>query len=608
MPRPNVSIHPGTEIVKVAHARWVWVALALATTFAAFSPSLDYKFVHDDRGQIAENPAVQSWKYMPKYFTDHVWAGVEPELAGNYYRPLFLLWLRINDALWGADPWGWHLTTVLLHLAVTGFVYLLGLKVLRDPFAAIAAAIIFGVHPAHIEAVAWVSGVTEPLLALPLLGSFLCFLKRKESSQQATAWQALSLLLFVLAMFIKETALVLPILILAYEYLYGTGRETAPASGAWRTRFLWEIWRAPVPFLILIPPYLAARYLALNGLSHPVTLLPLSSLLYTWPSLIWFWIKHLVWPAGLSTFYDFPTVTRPEFGNFLLPATGLVLLGLALYAVARKCRSLAFSFVWIFVPLLPVLNLRVFIRDDFAHDRYLYLPSVGLGLIIGRVLLYLPAGGPKILGLSARRVAVLGVGAACLVGSTIYQARYFADELAFYQHCVKSAPHNKYAKSNLAVVLGEQGKTAEALQLFQDVLEDDPGFGIALYNVGYTYYRLRDYEKAERHFLQAIQADPVKPQAHFYLGLARLHQGRIEEAETAVRQSIRIRDSGFGYHFALGAILRTRGDLRGALGEFRQELLFYPRQTVAAIQIQQTEAALEASKGVPAPPLPMKSK
>ena len=88
--------------------------------------------------------------------------------VGNYYRPLFLLWLRINDAVFGNQAWGWHLTTILAHVLATLLVYLLAWRLGIGRDVALLAALIFGLHPAHIEAVAWISGVTEPLLGIYL--------------------------------------------------------------------------------------------------------------------------------------------------------------------------------------------------------------------------------------------------------------------------------------------------------------------------------------------------------------------------------------------------------------------------------------------------------
>ncbi|MGO8786363.1 MAG: glycosyltransferase family 39 protein [Terriglobia bacterium] len=245
---------------------WQGITLVLALTFAVYIPTLRYQFVHDDRGQIVENPAVHSWHAVPTYFTAQVWAGVMPEELGNYYRPLFLLWLRINDVVFGNRAWGWHLTTVVAHVFVTLLLYLLVCKLEIGRDVALFAALIFGLHPAHIEAVAWISGVTEPLLGILWIASLLAYLKWSAAEPHAFKWQITSLVLFGLAMLEKETAMILPGLLLVYEWIFGTewGRPLEPRRILkWCEAALGKIW----PYFVLVVLYVPARIYALKGFS-----------------------------------------------------------------------------------------------------------------------------------------------------------------------------------------------------------------------------------------------------------------------------------------------------------------------------------------------------
>ena len=117
------------------------------------------------------------------YFTSHVWAELYPHVGGDYYRPVFLLWFRLNHAMFGVNPEGWHLTTVLCHVAATYLVFRLVRRLAASPWIAFSAATLFALHPVHIESVAWVSGVTDPLLAIFLLGSFLAYLQFREGNR-----------------------------------------------------------------------------------------------------------------------------------------------------------------------------------------------------------------------------------------------------------------------------------------------------------------------------------------------------------------------------------------------------------------------------------------
>ena len=575
---------------------WWAIAAVLALTFAVYIPTLPYQFVHDDRGQIAENPAVHSWQAVPAYFTAHVWAAVMPETLGNYYRPLFLLWLRINDAIFGNWVWGWHLTTILAHVLTTLLVFLLAKQLGSGSDSALLAALIFGLHPAHIEGVAWVSGVTEPLLGILLIAAFLSYVQWRVKGGRGRRWRVISLVLFALAMLEKETALILPGLLFAYEWIWGRewGRPLEVRRIlTWSGGALARIW----PYFLIVALYVPVRIHALHGFNHPVTPLSAGQLVFTWPSLVWFWVRHLIWPAGLSTFYDLPAVIHPTLRNCVLPAIFDVCVGLALFACVRRSRQAAFFGVWLVLPLIPLLDLRVFVANDFAHDRYLYLPSVGLAVLVAMLLSKVCGRSPRWRGVPA----ALPAGGLCLAAAlsygTITESSYFKDNLTFYAYNLTKAPHNPDAEANYATVLAERGQYGPALEKFRDVVSHHPNHWAATYDLAFTYYKMGNLPEAERYFLQAIRINPNKPDEYFYLGMTRFKSGGIAEAIDSVRLAIAIRPMGFGYHFALGVMLKTQGDLSGALREFKLELANYPGEQAAAAQVRQLESQMRANPG-----------
>ena len=561
------------------------LAIVLGVTFLAYSRTLKYDFVYDDRGIILDNPDVHSWRYLPRYFAGHVWSGVMPRELENYYRPVFLVWFRLNDMLFGAHSSGWHFTTILLHLLVTLLVYRLAFRLTDDRLSSGIAALLFGLHPVHIEAVSWISGVTEPLLGALLLPAFLCYLRWRDGPAKGKRWLALSLAFFALAMLAKETALVLPAVILVYELLFRPRREGRDAG-----RLLPGALRPVLPYLALLPPYVLVRGWALKGLSHIATPLPVTTLLFTWPSLLWFWARHLVWPVGLSTFYDLPAVSHPDARNFTLPAIGVLLLLLLLARLAQRSRAVAFACAWLVLPLLPVLDIRVFLRDNFAQDRYLYLPSIGLAIMGGLALRRLDFARFQFRGqplLPLLLSALLGV---VMTLSVAGQSAYFANENAFYTHNLQAVPRSKLVKANLGALWGEQGRYDEAVRLFQEILRDEPKDWSAAYNLGYTYYRLGKLDDAERYLRRAIALNPEKPDQFLYLGVTLFKRGRMAEAQAAIRRAILIRPNGHGYHFALGLVLKISGDVPGAVDAFRTELMYYPEESAARDQIAEIEA------------------
>jgi tetratricopeptide (TPR) repeat protein len=427
-----------------------------------------------------------------------------------------------------------------------------------------------------------------------LIAAFLSYVQWRVKGARARRWRVISLVLFALAMLEKETALILPGLLFAYEWIWGRewGRPLEVRRIlTWCGGALAKIW----PYFLVVALYVPVRIHALHGFNHPVTPLSAEQLVFTWPSLVWFWVRHLIWPAGLSTFYDLPAVIHPTLANCILPAIFDVCAGLLLFACCvRSSRQAAFFGVWLVLPLIPLLDLRVFVANDFAHDRYLYLPSVGLAVLVAMLLNKVCGRSPRWLGVPAALLAAGLCLAAALSYGTITESSYFKDNLTFYAYNLTKAPHNPDAEANYATVLAEGGQYGPALEKFLDVVSHHPNHWAATYDLAFTYYKMGNLPEAEKYFLQAICINPNKPDEYFYLGMTRFKSGRIAEAIDSVRLAIAIRPMGFGYHFALGVMLKTQGDLSGALREFKLELANNPGEQAAAAQVREVESQLPA--------------
>ena len=277
------------------------VILAFALAALSYINTLSFNFVYDDFPQLVNNPRVQSWEHAPQLFGEQVWTQSMLQGTGNYYRPLFELWLLLQYSLFGLHPWAYHLASVLLHIAVVALAYALFKGLTGDRLTAAMGAIIFAVHPTHIETVAWISGVTDLLCAFFVLASFVAYLRSREdrtSSAPRVWWQVASLALFAMAMMSKETALVMPVLLVAYEWWLAK-KENVVAQLA-----------RIVPFAVITGAYLFVRHLVLRGFMHPEGY-TLESIALTLPRVVWFYAHQLVWPLGLSVFYDTPFVSKP---------------------------------------------------------------------------------------------------------------------------------------------------------------------------------------------------------------------------------------------------------------------------------------------------------
>lgn len=582
----SIALQAAQKGADETQSRWAlkWPAMVLALTAAAYSGTLAYLFVHDDIDQIVNNPRVHSWRFVPGYFTSHIWSHLSPQWGGVHYRPMFLLWLLINHTLFELHPLWWHLSTVIAHLAATLMVYLLVTKLTRNSLTAAVAAAVFGLHPVHIEAVAWVSGVAEPLLAVLIIGSFLCYLKREDKRRQS-GWFAASLLLFAMALLTKETAIVFPVLIFAYEWIF---RNEAPG----RSRLESGVMGA-IPFLVLTLIYLPVRASALKGMGASLTPLPLSTVLLTLPSVLWTYIRLLVWPIGLSAFYDVHYVTGPGVSTFVLPLLAVIAIGIALFLWSRTSRVVAFASVWLLVSIIPVLNLSALLKDEFIHDRYLYLPSVGFSIMVAVAIARLDVSRARLFGLPASQlvpaVAVIGL----LGMATAWQHSFWANEFVLFQRGVEVAPSNMIARNNLGNVLMEQGLYAEAAVHLEKSVDRNADSRSANWNLGLSYYQLGRFDEARNYLTHAVELDPGRAEQFVYLALTDIQLGLLNDGRAALQRAKEINQSTPGVHYGLGVALKKEGDLRSALDEFKAEAALNPADVAANSQIAEIESRIQ---------------
>ena len=532
--------------------------------------TLSFQFVYDDIGQLVDNPSIRSWQFLPQYFNSHMWAGV---LANsNYYRPLVLLWFRLNYVLFGLSPAGWHFTSIMAHAAATLLVLRLVYRLFANRTAAILSAMIFGLHPVHVQSVAWVSGVTDPVLAIFMTGSFLQYLIYRESRKPIRlAW---SLLLYVGATLTKEPGVILPAMIFAYEY---TRPAENPAHSA-AVRRVKAATLTVLPFVLVTFAYLAVRMRALHGFAPALFQMGTPTMIRTLPSILWLNIEHLLLPWGYSLYYDFNPVQHFTDSQFLLPVGSLFALFVVLVGVCYLVRIprniVVVATIWFVLPLLPSLYLRAIPIAIFAQDRYLYISSIGFAILASNLILRVidVVAEQRELPLLLYTSATIGM---ALASCTLIQQQYWESNIALYRRAVSVAPNNEQALANLAVALAEH-KPIESLALFEKSLRLDPNSAKLNYLFGYTLYRIGQYSPSLSPLARAAELDPSMAEAFLYIGMSHLKLGYPHDAEAEITRSIVLEPHKRGAHLALGTVFEAEGNLSAAINETEIEARTYP--------------------------------
>ncbi len=578
--------------------RNLWLAAVVLLTLVCYGVTLRFGYVYDDVMQVQNNPRIQEARFLPSYFTQQVWAQM-PGQPENLYRPLFLAWLLGNYEAFGLSAAGWHFSTILMHVLATVLVFVLGRKLLPDhPYAAVIAAAIFAVHPSHVEAVAWISGVTEPLCSVFFLAAFLSYLEYRERTQRS-AWLAASCALYVCAMLAKESAIVLPGVIAAYELCFPRRPEPASSSAtstqAWGAR-LRRLAILLVPYAGVCAGYLALRSGVLRGFAHRVSDVPMRTAVFTLPNILYFYVSQLLAPMGLGPFYDVFYANGWSVPNLFVPVVVLAIVAFGLWWWSRKTELNLPLFLgtWLVLTLAPALAVSlVMSRYEAVHDRYVYLPSVAMAILMGYgwCALFPKTGSRK------RRTVELGV-AALLIGilglATYRQCLYWQNDEALFARGFLVAPRNILAKLNFSSEMVKQRRFEAAFMASQQAVELDPNSAPALSSAGEDAYYLGDYARAEGYYIRALAIGPPHVDQFYYLALTRIATGHYPEALQVLEEGQRLFPDSPGYHSAMARAYAGLSEWNAAVNQYEKELQFYPGSPGAADGLANAKAHLDS--------------
>ena len=585
-PEPDALATDSAGPLRFWSSRRTQLLLVAALSVLPYLPSLNFGFVYDDEAQVLQNPLLSSWHSLPAFFTHQSWSFLYPAARADYYRPLLLIWLALNRHLFGLHPAGWHFASLCLHGAIAGLLFLLLRRHGFPSWIAFVSALYFGLHSAHIESVAWISGSTDLLACCGMLTSLLLWWRSVESRSLVLFF--FSLLFYFLALLSKEVSIVFPGVVFTYAWLFPSAQSGKLAAPR---RSIAYALQKTIPFALTASLFLLLRDLALHAPHSSNVPFSFRSFVTSAPSVLFFYLRHLLWPAPLSLFYNLYPSHSFGWRSFWLPLIIVAsLLGLFVrLAYPWRNRSALAAFAWLLFPLAPVLFVSLFPPDDIVHDRYLYLPSIGAALFLAIALRALASKGRL-----APRSLLLPISAALalMAGSTVVQSRPWKDDFSLYDHACSLSPNHPTACNNLAVVLVGRGDYLRARSVLLALLERDPNFALANANMGTVSYHLGDFPAAEQYLRRAISLDPEPSQPYVDLAMTCYHTNRISEAASLLRQAIAHKPDGEGYHLALGSILMEQNDFRGSCNEFRTELRLNPHLPAAATLLSKCEQRL----------------
>ena len=558
------------------------LVIVLLFTFIAYIPALKAGFVNwDDPDYVSGNPLIKNISNLEMIFTTPI--------QGNYH-PLTVISLILNYYISGFDPWSYHLLNIILHLANCFLVFRLALLLSRNNLIiAFTASLLFGIHPMHVESVAWVSERKDVLYSLFFLAGLISYTRYIDQGSKKQYW--LTVLWLTLSLLSKPAAVIFPVVLFCVDIL----RERS---------FNFKLLLEKLPFFILA---LAMGFLTFvaqkeKGATEALHIFNTGTrLLMSFYGIMMYFIK-LIFPINLSPFYPFAPINEDlPISYYISPLFSVLLIILIFYSLKRN-RVIAFGILFYLINLLLVLQF-IPVGSAIIADRYTYIPYIGFFYILGWLIDRYSKG-------SLTRSYYINIPLALiLVALTFRQSKIWSNGASLWDHTIKTTPgarayisranlykeekkydlaiqyYNEALKINIADheaymsrgnVYFDLNKPDLALADYKKSLEIKPNYVTALDNVGAIYGLRRQYDSALFYMNKALTINPGNISSYKNRGLVNIELKRNENALNDFKKFLEFSPGDPDIMNMIGICYRNLGKYDEALKNITQAISIKP--------------------------------
>ncbi|HTN70314.1 MAG TPA: tetratricopeptide repeat protein [Methylomirabilota bacterium] len=631
MPKPKrkkaPSPRPSVPAKKPEMRLDYWVALFIAiVTLAVFFPALRNEFVGwDDFELLVENLNYRGlgWDQLRWMFTT---------FHTGHYQPLSWMTFGLDYLLWGMNPFGYHLTNLVLHVANAVLFYFLVLRLLSLALSAPVtptdyglrvaagfAALFFAIHPLRVESVAWATERRDVLSGLFFLATLICYLQAARVPQDTyRRWLGAALICYGLSLLSKASGATLPIVLLVLD-VYPL-RRLGWGAGKWFGPSTRRTWWEKVPFLLFAAVASVTAPLAQSDAGAVASLRAygvasrLAQSLYGLAFYLW----KTILPTDLSPFYEVPPNLNPFAWPFLLSGAVVSVVSIGLFVLRRRWPAGLAGWVCYVVIVAPVLGFVQSGRQMVA-DRYSYLSCLAWAILAGAGLYYLwrcgvdrRSGQKPFLfatGAAAMMIILLGVLTWRQVGvwhdtDTLWKrvlavtdkstfrsgtahhlvGRFYSDRgdldraIEHLRLSIEIEPTDSTTYSDLGAALARQGKLEEAIQNLQHALSLNPRLSLAHFNLGNAFALQGRFAEATEHLENALRIKPDYAEAYNNLGKVLAAQGQLDRAIDLFRRAIQVQPNFADAHRSLAMALHEKGRTDEATQELQEAQRIMERQ------------------------------
>ncbi|MFA5093242.1 MAG: tetratricopeptide repeat protein [Candidatus Omnitrophota bacterium] len=544
--------------------------LLSALCFLAYFNSLSNPFIWDDEALVVKNTLIRSVDNLPKAFTSDLYFGVTS--GSNFYRPVQTISYIFDYHFWQLHPFGYHLTNIILQIAVAFLVFLLIFSLLNNLAISIASAALFAVNPLHTEAVTYISGRAEMLMGFFVILSLLFFIRSQlKDTKKWLLFYGLSLFSFILGILSKEIAIVYPLVICGYIFYYLRDKLK---DRIYFIKNVMPFFAVSAVYLILRLSYINFATLRAPSLTNVAWYVRLSVL----PNVIFTYFKLLILPIDLHMSRE---LVRPiTVGGILLSIIFLAIVIFTCLHYLRYCQKrsvVSFMLFWSLVFFIP--QSGIFPINAFVAEHFIYLSSISFFVLLAYLL-------HKFLRL---RLFILAVGLICLFYILLICGRNleWKNPLVFYQKIIQYSPASFQGHNNLGLQYEYLGRFDDAQLEYKRALKIKPDLIEARSNLASLYFKLKLYNQAlaeydllEKSKLGSKAGEVVNNLANVYEAM-----GNFKMAVLKYNQALKLDPNLKFTHFNLARIAFANKDLMQAVMHVTESLGFYGKEDVARDKI-----------------------
>lgn len=516
---------------------YFWILFSIVLVYGK---SLFFDFSYfDDNVLVLDNlSSLRDISNFFRSFTTEVFHILHSSAA--YYRPILTVSYMFDALISGSNPFVYHLTSVLIHSLVSVSLFGLLLKLGFKKEFSFFSSLVFSVHPVLAQAVVWIPGRNDSLLALFVILTFFFLLNFLESKNIKYFW--ISSLFFFLALFTKESSLVFPVLIIFYFLLLGNKDEK---------RLFFKI--SPLLFFVWGAVFLMWFYLRSIALSqNPVHYSLYNSLVQIYRSLpaLFLYLGKFIFPFNLSVL---PTLVDSSLVYGYVSFTLIVFL--IFVSKNKDWRWIIFGVIWFLAFLLPSFIRPSEFMPYFLEHR-IYLPIVGLIFVFSQISI--------VYNLSFSNLSNLIFFFAALFFLSLvnfFHIGKFKNRISFWESAVRSSPSHPLAHRNLGAMYYLEGNLDKAYTEFQKTLEINFEEPMVHNNLGLIYMQRSEYNKAEEEFNLELKFNPLYDNSLFNLGLLYWQKGEKEKAAESWIKTISVNPDHKDALLGLYSYYKEKGDL-----------------------------------------------